>query len=70
MATDTLFTFQVTALKITGSELENNKALEIYWKQHPQDLVIVAGNPGVPRDNLYPTRTKPVPVYTGTGFCG
>ena len=36
----------------------------------PLLLVIVAGNPGVPRDNPYPTRTKPVPVYTGTGFCG
>ena len=33
-------------------------------------IVIVTGNPGVPRDNPYPTRAKPVPVYTGTGFCG
>ena len=39
-------------------------------EQWRRGVVIVAGNPGVPRDNLYPTRTKPVPVYMGTGFCG
>ena len=35
-----------------------------------REVVIITGNPGVPRDNPYPTWTKPVPVYTGTGFCG
>ena len=32
--------------------------------------MIVAGNPGVPRDNLYPTRTKPIPIYTGMVSAG
>ena len=30
-------------------------------------VVIVTGNPGVPRHDPYPTRDKPVPVATGTG---
>ena len=57
-----------TTISISRSQVEvlPNFAITDYTSQGKTRVVIITGNPGVPRDNPYPTRH----FYMGTGFCG